>query len=136
MEMSDERLELANELMADFADRTGVSSAAPPRRYLWTDAFAVCNLLGLHSAGGPEAQRELALRLVDQVHHTLGRHRPDDPRTGWISGPDEEEGRRHPTRGGLRIGKHLPERKPDEPGASRTTRHCMRAWMAWQDGSR
>lgn len=113
--MSDERLELANELMADFTERTGVSSAAPPRRYLWTDAFAVCNLLGLHSAGGSDAQRELALRLVDQVHHTLGRHRSDDPRSGWISGLDEEEGRSHPTRGGLRIGKPLPERKPDEP---------------------
>jgi hypothetical protein len=46
--------------------------------------------------------------------HTLGRHRPADPRQGWISGLDEPEGERHPTRGGLRIGKPLPERGPRE----------------------
>ena len=56
-----------------------------------------------------------ALRLVDQVHHVLGRHRPDDSRQGWISGLPEQEGERHPTRGGLRIGKELPERRPGEP---------------------
>jgi hypothetical protein len=48
------------------------------------------------------------------VHHVLGRHRADDPRTGWISGLGEEEGEAHPTRGGLRIGKPLPERGPGE----------------------
>jgi hypothetical protein len=41
----------------------------------------------------------------------LGRHRPDDSRTGWISGLGEEEGSRHPTLGGLRIGKPSPERR-------------------------
>ena len=56
-----------------------------------------------------------ALQLVDQVHQTLGRHREDDSRTGWISGLDEEEGRKHPTHGGLRIGKELNERKPRDP---------------------
>jgi hypothetical protein len=40
----------------------------------------------------------------------LGRHRTDDNRTGWISGLSDEEGERHPTAGGLRIGKPLPER--------------------------
>lgn len=93
--------------MAEFAIRTGLEGGAPPRRYLWTDAFAVCNFLPRHL--------DLALRLVDQVHQTLGRHRPDDPRQGWISGLDESEGERHPTRGGLRIGKPLPERGPREP---------------------
>jgi len=58
---------------------------------------------------------ELALRLVDRVHHVLGRHRPDDPRTGWLSGLGAEEAEAHPTRGGLRIGKPLPERAPGEP---------------------
>jgi hypothetical protein len=53
---------------------------------------------------------DLALQLVDQVHDTLGRHRGDDSRTGWISGLDEEQGKKHPTRGGLRIGKQLQER--------------------------
>ena len=34
--------------MSEFAKRTGLSPAAQnPRRYLWTDAFAVCNFLEL-----------------------------------------------------------------------------------------
>ena len=93
---------------------TGLSGGRPPRRYLWTDAFAVCNFLGLERATGEVRHRELALRLVDQVHHTLGRHRPDDVRRGWISGLDEHDGQAHPTRGGPRIGKELPERAPGE----------------------
>src|SRR5512140_3515204 len=94
--------------MEGFAARTGLTSDAPDRRYLWTDAFAVCNFLGLGETG-------LALRLIDRVHHTLGRHRPDDPRTGGISGLSVAEGEAHPTRGGLRIGKPLPERGAREP---------------------
>jgi hypothetical protein len=103
------------DLMTDFADRTGLVGERPPRRYLWTDAFAVCNFLGLKRRTGDAIYREFALRLVDQVHHVLGRHRADDSGTGWISGLGEEEGERHPTRGGLRIGKVLTERRPDEP---------------------
>jgi hypothetical protein len=53
--------------------------------------------------------------LTDQVHHVLGTYRVDDPRTGWISGLSEQEGEAHPTRGGLRIGKELPERAVSEP---------------------
>jgi len=45
----------------------------------------------------------------------LGRYRVDDSRKGWISGLGAEEGALHPTRGGLRIGKELPERHTDEP---------------------
>ena len=55
------------------------------------------------------------MRLIDRVHQTLGRHRDDDPRTGWLSGLEEAAAEEHPTRGGLRIGKRLPERRPDEP---------------------
>jgi hypothetical protein len=106
---------LARGLLDDFARATGLEGAGPPRRYLWTDAFAVCTWLGLHRESGESRHLELALRLVDQVHHVLGRHRPDDARRGWISGLGEEEGERHPTRGGLRIGKQLPERPPGEP---------------------
>ena len=105
----------ALELMTRFADRTGLTSDRPPRRYLWTDAFAVCNFLGLERAIGDGRHLQRALRLVDQVHHTLGRHRPGDVRSGWLSGLGEQEGEAHPTRGGLRIGKRLPERGPDEP---------------------
>jgi hypothetical protein len=101
----------ARHMMFDFAQRTGLtSSERPPVRYLWTDAFAVCNFLGLFVEHGDEDALRLALRLVEQTHHALGRHRPDDPRCGWISGlSSEEEGEFHPTRGGLRIGKPLPE---------------------------
>jgi len=103
-------------LMAEFAARSGLDPAAKaPRRYLWTDAFAVCNFLELYRRTNDEKFRDLALRLVDQVHAILGRHRDDDPRTGWISGLGEEEGRWHPTTGGLRIGKELNERGAGEP---------------------
>ena len=101
--------------MAEFAGSTGLEpSTKSPRRYLWTDAFAVCNFLELWSRTGETCCREMAVRLVEQVHQTLGRHRGDDPRKGWISGLSEEEGALHPTRGGLRIGKVLSERKPGE----------------------
>ncbi|HET9991474.1 MAG TPA: hypothetical protein VFQ65_23255 [Kofleriaceae bacterium] len=102
----------AHDLMTSFAERTGLTGSRPQRRYLWTDAFAVCNFLGL-------GEVELALRLVDRVHGELGRHRPDDPRRGWISGLAELEGAAHPTLGGLRIGKPLAERAPGEPSDDR-----------------
>jgi hypothetical protein len=105
----------ARDLMDEFAEATGLSGGKPARRYLWTDAFAVCNFLGLHRQSGEGRYLDLALRLVDQVHHVLGRHRPDDTRQGWIGGRSEAEGERHPTRGGLRIGKPLPERAPSDP---------------------
>jgi hypothetical protein len=113
--MPDPRTEEAIAFMKNFAERTGLVSERPPQRYLWTDAFAVCNFLGLAQVTGEERYMELALRLVDQVHHTLGQHRVDDPRSGWISGLSEYVGELHPTRGGLRIGKELPECGPDEP---------------------
>ena len=76
---------------------------------LWTDAFAVCNYLGLAQTTGDKRLRDMAIKLVDQVHDILGRHRDDSPQNGWISGLTEEEGRHHPTVGGLRIGKPLSE---------------------------
>jgi hypothetical protein len=109
------RREQAIDLLLRFADRTGLASDRSPQRYLWTDAFAVCTLLGLSRVTGEPRYGELALELVDQVHHELGRHRPDDPRSGWISGLSPPDGEAHPTCGGLRIGKPLPERRPDEP---------------------
>lgn len=108
-------LEQAKDLMSAFVEQTGLSSARQrPERYLWTDAFAVCNLLELGRLSGETSYIELARDLVHQVHFVLGRHRDDDSRSGWISGLDQEQGRLHPTRGGLRIGKRLPERGPRE----------------------
>lgn len=102
-------------LMREFAESTGLVDKSPPRRYLWTDAFAVCNFLALYEQSGDEQYLELAVNLVEQVHHVLGRHRDDDRREGWISGLSNAEGERHPTVGGLRIGKKMPERGADEP---------------------
>lgn len=107
---------VAEGIMTEFARLTGLFPAREqPQRYLWTDAFAVCNFLGLYSTTGNVKYRELALQLIQQVHEVLGRRREDDRRKGWISGLDEEEGDRHPTAGGLRIGKRIRERGPSEP---------------------
>jgi len=100
-----ERLEQATRLMIGFAEREG------GQRYLWTDAFAVCNLLAIARRTGDHRYAGLALGLVELVHETLGRHREDDPRSGWLDGASSA----HPTAGGLRIGKKLPERAAGEP---------------------
>lgn len=106
----------ALQIMDEYARLTGLAGrGGRPRRYLWTDAFAVCNYLELFHQTVEKRHLDLALFLVDQVHHTLGRHRDDDPRRGWISGLGEQEGELHPTAGGLRIGKSLRERRPQEP---------------------
>ena len=102
-------------LMAAFARRTGLSPALEnPQRYLWTDAFAVCNFLELFERTGDQGYRVYATELIDQVHSVLGRFRRDEGRAGWISGLNDETGRNHPTAGGLRIGKPLKERGVDE----------------------
>ncbi len=128
---------LVIELMQDFARQTGLDPPIPsPQRYLWTDAFAVCNYLTLFQRTHDTAYRDLALRLIDQVHHTLGQHRGDDPRRGWISGRSDQEGELHPTIGGLRIGKKLKERMPGEPRDDRLEwdrdgqyYHYLTKWM-------
>lgn len=109
------RVDFARRTMDEFAARTGLNGDRPPTRYLWTDAFSACNLLYLAHTTGCNEYQALARELIDQVHEVLGHHRPDDLRSGWISGLPEEEARRHPTAGGLRIGKSLPERDPGEP---------------------
>ena len=96
--MLDSRTERAAELMMRFADRTGVTSKRPPRRYLWTDAFAVCNFLGLSSVTVEGRYTEVALQLVEHVHRVIARHRADDARSGWISGLGPREGEAHRTR--------------------------------------
>jgi hypothetical protein len=111
-----ENIVLVQEIMQDFANITGLEPVSDhPQRYLWTDAFAVCNYIELFRQTKDQNYLNLAMRLVNQVHHILGRHRDDDPRTGWISSLNEEEGESHPIKGGLRIGKKLNERKLDEP---------------------
>ncbi len=137
MTVQDGSISTAREIMLEFADVTGLSSAGrPPRRYLWTDAFALCNFLGLFRLSNDKTWLALAETLVDQVHHILGRHRDDNHRSGWISGLSEEEGELHPTRGGLRIGKRLSERRPGDPPNERLEwdrdgqyYHYLTKWM-------
>ena len=103
-------------LLSAFAERTGLGGdVADQQRYLWTDAFALVNALALWRETREDRWRAMAEHLIDDVHRVLGRHRADDPRAGWLSGLPEAEGEDHPTVGGLRIGKPLPERRLDEP---------------------
>ena len=103
-------------IMGDFAASTGLTDTSRiPRRYLWTDAFAVCNYLELYCQTGEQTSLQLALKLVDQVHQILGQHRKDSVRSGWLSGLEEEQAQQHPTQAGLRIGKQLNEWQPGEP---------------------
>jgi len=103
----------ANKLMEEFARNTGLKPPKTnPKRYLWTDAFAVCNYLGLYNTTHNNIYLSNALELINQVHHTLGKHRNN--KNGWISGLDQKTGEKHPTKGGLRIGKEMDEHKPNE----------------------
>lgn len=114
--MGQERINAAAEFMDDFAERTGLSPEGQfSKRYLWTDAYAVCNFLGLYRYTHDVRWRDLALLLVDEVHNVLGRHRSDSQHQGWLSGLPEKEAKSHPTMGGLRIGKSLDERGPGDP---------------------
>src|SRR5947207_4495827 len=95
-----DRLAQAIAILEGFALSSGLTSAAQPRRYLWTDAFAVMTWVGLFERSGERRFLDLARRLVDQVHEVLGAHRGDSA---------------HPTARGLRIGKPLREREAHEP---------------------
>jgi len=102
-------------LMNEFAHRTGLTDLNKPgKRYLWTDAFAVCNFLQLHHQTGNPHYKKMALLLIESVHSVLGKHHPQDNRKGYLSGLDETDAKEHPTIGGLRIGKPLIERAPNE----------------------
>ncbi|MRR37886.1 hypothetical protein EG829_25215 [bacterium] len=114
--MGPENMEAVREFMDDFAERTGLSPAGQfSKRYLWTDAFAVCNFLGLYQYSGDVKWKDLALLLVDEVHHVLGQYRGDSQHRGWLSGLPDKEAEKHPTIAGLRIGKALNERGPGDP---------------------
>lgn len=82
----DDQGAIAARLMSDFATRTGLlPTAEKPRRYLWTDAFAVCNFFELFARTSEQKYRRFATDLIAQVHRVLGRYRDDDKRSGWIS---------------------------------------------------
>ncbi|GAQ80141.1 hypothetical protein KFL_000470150 [Klebsormidium nitens] len=88
-------------------------------RYLWTDAFGVCNFLTLFFETGENKYLQQATILVKTVHDTLGKDRQGRRRLG--NATDEE-----PTRGGLRIGKPHEEGHPDGDGQYF---HYLTKWM-------
>ncbi|RUO58725.1 hypothetical protein [Pseudidiomarina insulisalsae] len=106
----------ARDIMMGFAQRTGLTEDASDssRRYLWTDAFATLNFLALKRQFDAREFEAMALRTIKQVHCHLGQFAADDQREGWISGLTGDNALEHPTVGGLRIGKELLERTPEE----------------------
>ncbi|KAK9828757.1 hypothetical protein WJX72_001940 [[Myrmecia] bisecta] len=88
-------------------------------RYLWTDAFGVCNFITLANQTGARQYLDQADALIKDVHNTLGKDRSGTKRLDATT--DD-----HPTRGGLRIGKPDPEGSPDGDGQYY---HYLTKWM-------
>ena len=110
----------ARAIMQNFAIDTHLTpglngTTTQARRYLWTDAFAVCNYLSLYRQNAEPIYLQQALSLVTQVHQTLGQYRQDSTDTSWLSGLEDKQAQLHPTIAGLRIGKTLHERHQSAP---------------------
>lgn len=107
----------AKKLMDSFANRTGITGKKgdAEERYLWTDAFAMQTFFGLSHIYNDPGYSKYAFDLIDLVHNTLGSFHPEDPNKGPLSRFTGAEANEHPTAGGLRIGKKLPERRKDQP---------------------
>jgi hypothetical protein len=88
-------------------------------RYLWTDAFGVCNFLTLYYETGEKRYLNQADLLIQDVHNVLGKDREGKRRLDDAT--DEE-----PTKGGLRIGKVDPEGTSDGDGQYF---HYLTKWM-------
>jgi len=78
-------------------------------RYLWTDAFGVCNYITLFYETGNAQFLDRADALIRDVHDVLGKDRKGLKRLG--NATDD-----HPTRCGLRIGKVEEEGAEDGDG--------------------
>lgn len=85
------------------------------RRYLWSDAFGVCNYISLYYAEGKPELLAQADALIQDVHDELGCYRDSQQRLGNASLDA-------PTLGGLRIGK---ENEPDDGQYY----HYLTKWM-------
>lgn len=77
-------------------------------RYLWTDAFGVCNYITLARETGLAHYLDQADALIKDVHETLGR----DRKGNRLPNATDDE----PLKGGLRIGKVHDEDHPDGDG--------------------
>jgi hypothetical protein len=78
-------------------------------RYLWTDAFGVCNYLNLYYETQDQSYLNMATALIQNVHDTLGKDRSLKNRLN--NSTDD-----HPLLGGLRIGKKKEEKDNDGDG--------------------
>ncbi|GLB42655.1 hypothetical protein LshimejAT787_1201040 [Lyophyllum shimeji] len=87
-------------------------------RYLWTDAFGVCDFLTLHGLTGETKFLTCAHNLIETVHGVLGKTR--DGRLRLPGATDD-----NPLGGGLRIGK-LAESGADGDGQYH---HYLTVWM-------
>jgi len=88
-------------------------------RYLWTDAFGVCNYITLYYETGNKQYLDQADALIKNVHDVLGKDRKGIKR---LDGATDEE----PTKGGLRIGKEDAEGTSDGDGQYF---HYLTKWM-------
>jgi len=77
-------------------------------RYLWTDAYGVCNYITLYYCTQDTRYLDQADALIKEVHDVLGKDRKGRHRLGNST--------QDPLRGGLRIGKEDPEDTPDGDG--------------------
>ena len=69
---------ILKDFMNEFASNTGLEPESNhPKRYLWTDAFAVCNFLELYNRTNEKKYLNLAHGLIYQVHHILGQYRTE-----------------------------------------------------------
>jgi len=88
-------------------------------RYLWTDAFGVCNYISMYYESGNKQYLDQADTLIQNVHDVLGKDRAGQKRLG--NSTDAE-----PLKGGLRIGKIHEEDHPDGDGQYY---HYLVKWM-------
>lgn len=54
----------------------------------------MCNFLQLYQETSDEKYKDFALKLVDQVHSTLGQYK-HGAKKGWISGLSQDEGEKN-----------------------------------------
>ena len=104
------------EIMTEFASNTGLAPEnIHPKRYLWTDAFAVCNFLELYNQTNDEKLFKFGSETYLPSTSCIRKYNPESKKIGWISGLNIYDGEKNPTQGGLRIGKEINERGPKEP---------------------
>lgn len=100
---------------------TSIALLTTEGRYLWTDAFAVCNFLTLFQQTNDRKYLTLAKRQVETVQNILGKTRDLSSR---LPGATDSE----PLKGGLRIGKHDDEDDPSGDGDGQYF-HYLTRWM-------